>query len=120
MNLTRMSFFALLLSFFCLGCERAEYASGRDTLQAFGRGRFQLLILGGKQKLLYDLKLQRTLVSDVKSWQIDDDLLLILSVGAQRFTILNVETGGLQHFQVISEIPQLQRGKFEKLQQEVR
>lgn len=98
-------FFSLLFVISCLyGCKEMKYNSGRDTIESFGNGRFQIIRVDGERKTLYDLEKQRTIVYKAVNWKKSKDYVYILEGRNSTFVVLNLENGNVQRFHNTQEM----------------
>lgn len=86
------------------GCEEKKHPSGRDTIESFGDGRFQ--ILGPSDtKSLYDGEAQdmtkASIEDNVYKYKVKGDLVYV--IGQRGYTIVNYRTGEINQYKEINK-----------------
>ena len=82
--------FAIVVFVAFLEMNKTDYNIGRDTVEAFGKGRFQLL-RGGGIKSLYDCKEMQTIAYGITRYRKIKEKVYIVSE-KEGYTILNYQT----------------------------
>lgn len=115
MHIFYKALFISIIVFIGFSCTEQKYPSGRDTVESFGDGRFQILWAPSKIKALHDGQTQETIVKDVKIWSKEGEFLYIVGTGEQLFTVLNYTTADVQQFSVPDKIPDNYKRIYKKL-----
>jgi len=100
---------ALLLS----GCN--EYSPGKDTVKSYGDGSLQIVNIShnmrGNELVLYDLKIEESLVREVKKYrEINGEIYIISSNG---YSIVNIKTHEVVKKNKISDFIKAEQEIFE-------
>lgn len=119
-----------MLLFLVEGCSKVKYPSGKDTVDSFGDGRFQIARLPGR-KILVDEETKRTICVSVLKWKQRGDLVYLLTSdikwqdrgdwvdvqpgSARQFVILNWSSGNFTEFDDLNQVPAEARKVFERL-----
>ncbi len=95
-----------------------DHPAGRDTVDYFGNGRFQILQGIGHQSL-HDVETQNTLVYIVHDWRKAGDRVYAVgkedTKGRVIYVVLNYRTGSHDVFHEIAQAPMEYRGELSKL-----
>lgn len=95
------------------GCASKEnYPIGKDTYEAFGDGRFQILRMGTR-RTLYDMKARDTLLLKIESWRTEGNWIYAKGDN-ERFVLLNYRTGFINNYKSLDDVPAEFREHFLK------
>lgn len=86
----------ILIFFPVTGCDNDKYPSGRDTVQSFGNGRFQI----GRtpsMKFLIDMATKENITLDIRDWQNQGDWVYLVNEDGL-YTVLNYRTGYYKNY----------------------
>ena len=81
--------FILYLFYFIVFVCDDGYLSGRDTVESYVNGRFQIIRSNTDAKSLYDLKEVKALIPHIKKYYEDEDNVYI--IGEDEYLILNLK-----------------------------
>lgn len=87
---------AMLILFPTTGCDNDKYPTGRDTVQSFGNGRFQI----GRtpsMKFLIDMATKENIMLDISDWQSQGDRVYLVNANGL-YTVLNYRTGYYRNY----------------------
>ena len=79
----------LYLFYFIVFVCNDGYLSGRDTVESYVNGRFQIIRSNTDAKSLYDLKEVKALIPHIKKYYEDEDNVYI--IGEDEYLILNLK-----------------------------
>lgn len=79
----------LYLFYFIVFACNDGYLSGRDTVESYVNGRFQIIRSNTDAKSLYDLKEVKALIPHIKKYYEDEDNVYI--IGKDEYLILNLK-----------------------------
>lgn len=106
----------LMVTAIIIGCSDKNYRSGRDTVKAFGDGRFQVLRIRGKRNILYDLQQQRTIVYDVEDWSVVSNYVFSFDREKQVFVVLDLKSGRFKQYKDANLAPSEIRSALQKVE----
>lgn len=107
----------ICILFLGTGCTPEKYPSGRDTVESFGDGTFQ--ILRGPDRILSlrdESKPQyngRVIESNVLSYRRKGEFVYV--IGESGYTVLNYETGEVRKHTSLDELPDQEQKVFRKM-----
>lgn len=110
----------ICISILLVGCSNIpkKYPKGRDTVESFGDGRFQVLKVG-PDKILYlvdESKPQfngRVVESNVSGYTRKGEFVYVVGKGG--YTVLNYKTGELRQYESLDELPDQEQKLFHKI-----
>ena len=110
-------FFAAMIGLFLIG-ERSAYRSGRDTIHAFGNGRFQIFAAAGDAAYVFideatDSLANQALMGVLKWAEVKDGYCLITKDGSYHF--VDSKTGERMAYSEFNDIPPSYKKKFRKM-----
>ncbi len=104
-----------LLAGLCLpGCERKKYPSGRDTIESFGDGRFQIGWVGESKGLSDGENELVDAIQYLCDWKKKGDWVYMVNVKGE-YAVLNYRTAYYKKFKSFQDVPQPYREACEKL-----
>lgn len=97
------------------GCVQEKHPAGKDTVDSFGDGTFQIVILGDGTKGLVNLDkvLDMVIVNNIKKYKKINGLLYVIGNG--EYAILDYKTGEISKFKELSDFSLGDRRLFERL-----
>jgi thioredoxin-related protein len=122
--LKKLIIFLLLIQIFIslFGCQSKnfKYGPGKDTVEIFGDGTYQILRIVDEDlkehKVLYNNEKQESVVENVLDYKEHKSLLYV--VGDNKFTVLDYEKNKVKQYKNIQEIPDKDREIFKTLKTE--
>lgn len=87
-----------------IGCRDVEYRAGRDTIQSFGDGRYQVLRISEHQ-VLYDLQRQEEVLRGVTNWLKSNEEIILMAGSQGPFVILHLNSNIAEKFLDIEMAP---------------
>jgi len=94
-------------------CVRHEYHLGKDTVKAFGNGRYQIVRVGSSLGLM-DLEGRGDLSSPLVDWNTDGLYVYTLNENG-KYTLLNLSDDAVFHYDNINSAPDGCRSQFKSL-----
>ncbi len=113
-SLNRLTCIGIIVVSCLLGCEAKVYTIGKNTIEAFGDGRFQIA-KAARTVFLADRKEDKRIVEGVVDWLREGDWVYVLDRDSQ-YTILNYRTGEHDTFTTLREVPKPHRGVARRLE----
>ncbi len=98
-----------------MACAKMKYPPGRDTIEAFGDGRYAVMRTPEKGKCMFDAETQTTISASVVSWKREGNLVCVLAAEPKRFVLVDYVRGTVAKYEQLEEIPLPQRPIFERL-----
>ncbi|MGA1868530.1 MAG: hypothetical protein ACMUJM_08270 [bacterium] len=94
-----------------------KYPSGRDTYRSFGDGQIQIAWISQTDKILYDVKNQKTLLDKIIKWKKRGKRVFLRGTLTERdkFLLIDLENNEITQYENINEIPDKYKKQFEKL-----
>jgi len=86
------------------GCQRGKYVVGRDTVAAFGDGRFQIVSIDARIALEDNENELGPVMWDVTDWVKDGDLVRVANCHGE-YVVLNYRTGDLDRYASLEDVP---------------
>ena len=96
---------------------KGKYPSGRDTYRAFGDGQIQILWTSETDKILFDVKNQRELLSEIKEWSRKENILFFIGkLNKEKiFLVFNIKNNEIIEYADVDKIPGIHKAVFESL-----
>lgn len=100
--------------FFLVGCEEKKHPSGRDTIESFGNGRYQIVGVVNKRVLVdLDRNIRPSVEDNVYKYKVRGDLVYV--IGQRGYTIVNYRTGEINQYKEINKFTLGDRKIFEDM-----
>jgi hypothetical protein len=95
------------------GCDftTLKWPVGRDTYEAFGDGRFQLLKTPNKTLFLYDCGRRETVADDVVKWRCTRNG-VVIAIEKNGYCVVAMHDGAASHYSKLQDIPGQERQEF--------
>jgi hypothetical protein len=97
-----------------VGCKQKKYHSGRDTVESFGDGRFEIGRLSGEKLVLGDAENRTAGFMDVYKYKTKGNW-VFASSEEDTFAVLNYETGDYTMYKDINFVPDDYKKIFSKI-----
>jgi hypothetical protein len=104
----------IYLLYFIIILSDNNYTSGRDTIESFGNGRFQIIRISNEKKELSDLKELKTIESDIQVYYQTENRVYI--IGNNGYCILNCSEENYKQSKDLSDFAIEEQQIFNKLQ----
>ncbi|MFN2124606.1 MAG: hypothetical protein ACK2UP_14000 [Candidatus Promineifilaceae bacterium] len=91
-----------------------KYNTGRDTVEAFGDGRYQVLQLP-ETKVLYDLQEQQEILRHVTRWRKEGDIVYLMAGERGPFAAIYLSKGTFEKYSDLALSPKSMSTVFESL-----
>jgi hypothetical protein len=114
----------LLAPIFLAGCGTLDYGVGRDTVEAFGNGRYQIQRGGGNDRYLCDSKKSGGDCESVESWISNSQFAYVIvleSSGSKpkilkkTLVLIDLQTEQKSRYESLSKVPLAHQPTFSKL-----
>jgi|tagenome__1003787_1003787.scaffolds.fasta_scaffold20931234_2 hypothetical protein len=105
-----------LITIVC-GCSKDyKYPSGRDTIEIYGDGRYQIMRSGSSSKTLMNVETQEDIEQNVYKYKEIKPLVYV--IGKKGYTILNYKKNSIINYSNKGMIPMKQQKIFDKIENE--
>ncbi len=97
--------------------KKGKYLSGRDTYRAFGDGQIQILWTSKTDKILFDVKNEKELLSEIEKWGREKNNLFFVGKLTKEKTslVLIIENKEIEEYADVDKISDIHKDAFEKL-----
>ena len=97
--------------------KKGKYLSGRDTYRAFGDGQIQILWTSKTDKILFDVKNEKELLSEIEKWGREKNNLFFVGKlnNEKKSLVLSIGNNEIAEYADVDKIPDIHKDAFEKL-----
>ena len=97
-------------------CSRVKNPPGRDTIDTFGDGRYEILRSGTQGRIMYDSQTQTTISRDVIAWKRKGTLVYAISSDPERFILVDYTSGIVRKHERLEDVPLPEREVLERIE----